>query len=78
MIFPIGDDQVKGGCRPWFSYSFIVLNVLFFLFKFSLNPAHGHVRPPSDRAPNPDHPDRPAWLAGPLPQHHASRMPQLV
>lgn len=37
MIFPIGDDQVKGGYRPWFSYSFIVLNVLVFLFKISLN-----------------------------------------
>ncbi|MBK9013415.1 MAG: rhomboid family intramembrane serine protease [Saprospiraceae bacterium] len=39
MIFPIGDDQVKGGHQPWFSYSFIVLNVLFFLYKFSLSPA---------------------------------------
>ncbi len=39
MIFPIGDDQVKGGHQPWFSYSFIVLNALFFLYKFSLNPA---------------------------------------
>ncbi len=37
MIFPIGDDQVKGGYTPWFSYSFIVLNILFFLYKFSLN-----------------------------------------
>lgn len=37
MIFPIGDDQVKGGYTPWFSYSFIVLNVAFFLYKFSLN-----------------------------------------
>ncbi len=33
MIFPIGDDQVKGGCRPYFSYSFIVLNVVIFLFQ---------------------------------------------
>ncbi len=39
MIFPIGDDQVKGGHRPWFSYSFIVLNILFFLYKISLNQA---------------------------------------
>lgn len=37
MIFPIGDDQVKGGHTPWFSYSFILLNVAFFLYKFSLN-----------------------------------------
>lgn len=33
MIFPIGDDQVKGGYRPIFSYSFIVLNVILFIFQ---------------------------------------------
>jgi membrane associated rhomboid family serine protease len=38
MIFPIGDDQVKGGHRPWLSYSFILLNVALFLYKISLNP----------------------------------------
>ncbi len=37
MIFPIGDDQVKGGYTPWFSYSFILLNIAFFLYKISLN-----------------------------------------
>lgn len=37
MIFPIGDDQVKGGYTPWFSYGFILLNIAFFLYKISLN-----------------------------------------
>jgi hypothetical protein len=32
MIFPIGDDQVKGGPRPLFSYGFILLNVLVFFY----------------------------------------------
>jgi len=36
MIFPIGDDQVKGGHRPIFSYSFIVLNVFIFIFQSQL------------------------------------------
>lgn len=31
MIFPIGDDQVKGGSKPIFSYSFIAINVLVFV-----------------------------------------------
>lgn len=35
MIFPIGDDQVKGGYFPIFSYAFIVLNVLAFFFQLS-------------------------------------------
>ncbi len=38
MIFPVGDDQVKGGYFPLFSYSFIVLNVLVFIFQVSLPP----------------------------------------
>lgn len=36
MIFPIGDDQVKGGHFPVFSYSFIAINILVFLYQFSL------------------------------------------
>ena len=36
MIFPIGDEQVKGGFKPIFSYAFIVINVLFFLFQLSV------------------------------------------
>lgn len=37
MIFPIGDDQVKGGYFPFFSYGFLLLNTAFFVYKFSLN-----------------------------------------
>ena len=32
MIFPIGDDQVKGGSKPIFSYTFIVINIIVFVF----------------------------------------------
>ena len=32
MIFPIGDDQVKGGHYPLFSYGFIALNVVIFFW----------------------------------------------
>ncbi|MEM1123305.1 MAG: rhomboid family intramembrane serine protease [Bacteroidota bacterium] len=38
MIFPIGDDQVQGGSKPLFSYAFIVINVLVFLYEMSLSP----------------------------------------
>ena len=36
MIFPIGDDQVKGGHFPLFSYGFIIVNVAIFLFQVNL------------------------------------------
>ena len=36
MIFPIGDDQVKGGNFPLFSYSFIILNIGIFIFQMML------------------------------------------
>ena len=36
MIFPIGDDNVNGGSRPYLSYGFIVLNILIFIFQISL------------------------------------------
>ncbi len=36
MIFPIGDDQVKGGHYPYVSYALIALNVLVFLYEFTL------------------------------------------
>lgn len=39
MIFPIGDDQVKGGHFPLFSYTFIALNVAVFLYQASLDAA---------------------------------------
>ncbi|MBK9108547.1 MAG: rhomboid family intramembrane serine protease [Saprospiraceae bacterium] len=36
MFFPIGDDNVKGGSKPLFSYSLILMNVLVFLYEVSL------------------------------------------
>ena len=36
MIFPIGDDQVKGGYFPLFSYAFIVFNVAIFIYQLSM------------------------------------------
>ncbi len=36
MVFPIGDDQVRGGAFPMFSYAFIAINVLVFLFQATL------------------------------------------
>ncbi|MCW5921139.1 MAG: rhomboid family intramembrane serine protease [Saprospiraceae bacterium] len=36
MLFPIGDDNIKGGYAPIFSYGFILLNVLVFLFQTSM------------------------------------------
>lgn len=41
MVFPIGDDQVVGGARPIFSYSFIVINVVVFLAQFALTASQG-------------------------------------
>lgn len=40
MVFPIGDDQVKGGAFPILSYSFIAINVLIFVYQMYL-PAGG-------------------------------------
>lgn len=36
MIFPIGDDQVRGGHYPIISYAFIALNVLIFLYQLTV------------------------------------------
>lgn len=36
MIFPIGDDQVVGGFKPIFSYTFIAMNILVFIYQMSL------------------------------------------
>lgn len=36
MIFPIGDENVQGGAKPIFSYAFIAINVLVFLFQVTL------------------------------------------
>ena len=38
MFFPIGDDQIKGGAYPFFSYTFLVLNIVVFLYQMSLTP----------------------------------------
>lgn len=38
MLFPIGDDQVEGGHWPVFSYGFIALNILVFMYQVSLPP----------------------------------------
>lgn len=35
MIFPIGDENVKGGYKPIFSYSFIATNVLLYIISIS-------------------------------------------
>ena len=37
MIFPVGDDQVEGGFKPLFSYSFIAINIVIFLLQISVN-----------------------------------------
>ncbi len=38
MIFPIGDDNIKGGVKPILTYGFIALNVLvYFLFQNGLS-----------------------------------------
>jgi len=38
MIFPYGDDQVKDGHFPLFSYALIALNIAVFLYETSLPP----------------------------------------
>jgi len=35
MIFPIGDTNVKGGYKPFFSYSLIAINIIIFLLQVS-------------------------------------------
>ncbi len=36
MIFPIGDEQIEGGHKPYVSYTLIGLNVLVFIFQATL------------------------------------------
>ena len=36
MIFPVGDENVIGGAKPYVTYTFIGLNVLVFLYSISL------------------------------------------
>lgn len=35
MIFPIGDDNVKGGAYPFFSYLFLAINIVVFIISFT-------------------------------------------
>jgi membrane associated rhomboid family serine protease len=37
MLFPIGDQNVKGGYKPLISYTLIGLNILIFLYELSLS-----------------------------------------
>src|SRR5690625_6311616 len=37
MIIPVGDDNVEGGARPFFSYGFILINILVFGYQITLN-----------------------------------------
>ncbi len=39
MIFPYGDDQVKDGHFPLFSYILLACNIMVFLYEVSLTPA---------------------------------------
>jgi len=36
MFFPIGDTQVQGGYKPYVAYTFLGLNILIFLYEFTL------------------------------------------
>lgn len=38
MIFPIGDDNIVGGHKPYVSYTLIGINVAIFLFQLTLGP----------------------------------------
>ncbi len=37
MFFPIGDDQVKGGHYPFFSYTILVINIVVYFYQVSLS-----------------------------------------
>jgi membrane associated rhomboid family serine protease len=37
MIFPIGDDQVKNGHLPLFSYGFIAINVMIYIWQSTMD-----------------------------------------
>lgn len=39
MIFPIGDDQVEGGDKPIFTYFFLGMNVIAFIYMLFFSPA---------------------------------------
>ena len=35
MIFPIGDDNIQGGHKPYLSYTFLVINVVIYVFQIT-------------------------------------------
>jgi membrane associated rhomboid family serine protease len=37
MIFPIGDTNVKGGSKPLFAYSLIIINVIVFILQLQID-----------------------------------------
>jgi membrane associated rhomboid family serine protease len=37
MLFPIGDDNIKGGHPPIFSHGFLLLNIAVFIFQVSMS-----------------------------------------
>ena len=39
MIFPIGDQQVKGGHTPYFSYGLIIANIAIFIWQMMAGPS---------------------------------------
>lgn len=41
MLIPIGDDQVKGGYFPFFSYLFLLLNIGVFIYEMHLSSVGG-------------------------------------
>lgn len=41
MLLPIGDDNIKGGYFPIFSYGFILINIAVFLYQVSLGEQMG-------------------------------------
>ncbi len=42
MFFPIGDTNVQRGYKPIISYSFIVINIVVFIYQFSLGQQQGN------------------------------------
>ena len=38
MIFPIGDDQVRGGYYPYVTYSLIIINAVVFFYEVIIPP----------------------------------------
>ncbi len=36
MFFPIGDTQIKGGYKPVITYAFLAINIVVFVYSFSL------------------------------------------